>query len=54
MGYFLTAPSRIQQLPKKGMYKLIDNELYLDDDDTINLHWRNFQTDSTFYFERSK
>ena len=46
MGKFLTAPARTQQLPKKGMYKLIDNELYLDDDSSINLHWRNFQTDN--------
>jgi len=46
MGIFLTAPARTDQLPKKGMYKLTDNELYLDDDGSIYLAWRNFQTDN--------
>lgn len=46
MGKFLTTESRIGQLPKKGMYKLLDNELYKDDDGHIYLAWRGFQTDN--------
>lgn len=48
---FLTSAARIEQLPEPGMYKLIDNELYLDDDKTINLHWRNFVTDNYTYIK---
>lgn len=46
MGKFLTSPALTEQLPKKGMYKLELNELYKDDDGTINLHWRGFETDN--------
>lgn len=46
MGKFLTTASRIEQLPKKGMYKLLDNELYQDDDGSIYLAWREFETDN--------
>lgn len=53
MGRFLTAPSRIQQLPQKGLYSLLDNELYQDDDDSINIHWRNFQTDNFTWINSS-
>lgn len=46
MGKFLTTAARIEQLPKKGMYKLLDNELYKDDDGSIYLAWRGFETDN--------
>ena len=46
MGKFLTAAARIAQLPQKGMYKLIDNELFQDDDGNIYLAWRGFTTDN--------
>lgn len=46
MGKFLTAPARIEQLPKKGMYKVLDNELYKDDDGFIYLVPRGFETDN--------
>nr|DAJ74750.1 MAG TPA: hypothetical protein [Caudoviricetes sp.] len=46
MGKFLTSESRIGQLAQKGLYKLLDNELYKDDDGSIYLAWRNFQTDN--------
>lgn len=52
MGYFLTAPARTQQVPRKGMYKLIDNELYMDDNGSINLHWRNFWTDNFTWIKK--
>lgn len=46
MGKFLTDAARIEQIPKKGMYKVLDNELYQDDDGFIYLVWRGFQTDN--------
>ncbi len=46
MGKFLTTAARIEQLPQKGMYKLLDNELYKDDDGSIYLAWRGFETDN--------
>lgn len=46
MGKFLTSPARIEQLPQKGMYRVIDNELYRDDDGSIYLVWRGFETDN--------
>lgn len=45
MGKFLTTSSIKQQLPQKGLYKLLTNELYQDDDGSIYLAWRGFQTD---------
>lgn len=45
MGRFLTSASATKQLPEKGMYCLINNELYLDDDGSIYLAWRGFKTD---------
>ena len=45
-GSFLTGSAKIQQLDKKGMYRLCANELYKDEDGTIYLAWRNFQTDN--------
>lgn len=52
MGKFLTTASRTEQVPQKGVYKLIDNELYKDDDESINLHWRNFRTDNYTYIKK--
>lgn len=46
MGRFLTSSSETKQLAQKGQYKLIDNELYLDDNGYIYLAWRGFQTDN--------
>lgn len=46
MGRFLTSASRIEQLDKPRQYKLVDNELYLDDNGHIYLAWRGFQTDN--------
>lgn len=46
MARFLTSASRVEQLPEKGKYKLIDNELYMDDNETIYLAWRGFRTDN--------
>ena len=53
MGKFLTTASRIEQLPKKGMYKLLDNELYQDDDGSIYLVWRGFETDNFTWINSS-
>lgn len=54
MGKFLTAPARIEQLPERGMYKTLDNELYLDDEDEYPyLVWRNFQTDNFTWINSS-
>ena len=46
MGKFITTPTPILPLNKKGKYKLIANELYQDDDGSIYLAWRNFETDN--------
>lgn len=53
MGKFLTAAARIAQLPQKGMYKLIDNELFQDDDGNIYLAWRGFATDNFTWINSS-
>ena len=53
MGKFLTSPARVQQLPIKGMYKILDNELYKDDDGYIYLAWRNFNTDNFTWIDSS-
>lgn len=53
MGIFLTAPGETQQVPIKGMKKLVHNELYMDDDGSINLHWRNFWTDDFTWIKNS-
>lgn len=45
MGKFLTSHSRIEQLDIPEMWKLIDNQLYKDDDGTIYLCPRNYLTD---------
>lgn len=45
MGQFLTAHSRLEQLNTPGKWKLIDNQLYKDDDGTIYLCPRNYITD---------
>lgn len=46
MGKFLTTAALIEQLPEKGLYKIIDNELYKDDNESINYHPRGFETDN--------
>lgn len=53
MGKFLTSASRIIQLPQKGQYKLVDNELYKDDDNKIYIAWRGFQTDNFTWIKSS-
>ena len=45
MGTFLTAHSRLEQLNYNEKWKLIDNQLYKDDDGTIYLCPRNYITD---------
>lgn len=46
MGKFLTDKAITQQLDEKGMYKVLANELYKDDDGRIYLVWRGFETDN--------
>lgn len=45
MGKFLTGHSRLEQLDFHEMWKLLDNQLYKDDDGTIYLCPRNLLTD---------
>ena len=45
MGKFLTSYSRLQQTGYPEKWKLIDNQLYKDDDGTIYLCPRNYITD---------
>lgn len=45
MGKFLTSHSRIEQLDIPEMWKMLDNQLYKDDDGTIYLCPRNYLTD---------
>lgn len=45
MGKFLTAHSRLEQLYYPEKWKLIDNQLYKDDDGKIYLCPRNYITD---------
>lgn len=45
MGKFLTAHSRFEQLDVPEKWKLIDNQLYKDDDGQIYLCPRNYITD---------
>lgn len=45
MGTFLTAHSRLEQLNYNEKWKLIDNQLYKDDNGTIYLCPRNYITD---------
>ena len=53
MTKFITCASRTEQLPEKGMYKLLDNELYLDDDYLIYLAWRGYRTDNFTWIKNS-
>lgn len=46
MGKFLTSASRTEQIAEKGEYRLVDNELYEDDDKSIYIAWRGFKTDN--------
>ena len=53
MGKFLTDKAITQQLDKKGMYKVLANELYKDDDGNIYLVWRGFETDNFTWINSS-
>ena len=46
MGILLTDKVRIEQTSKKRIFKLLDNELYQDDDGYIYIVPRYFQTDN--------
>lgn len=46
MGKFLTSGAVAEQLPEKGMYELLINELFKDDDGSIYLAWRGLRTDN--------
>ena len=46
MGKFLTTGAITQQLNEKGMYKLLNNSLYKDDDGYIYLAWKGLRTDN--------
>lgn len=45
MGLFITGKSRIEQTDEDGYWKLVDNELYMDNDGKILLCPRRFWTD---------
>lgn len=45
MGYFLTDRSRIWQTQNEGKWKLVDNELYMNNNGVIQLCPRYFWTD---------
>lgn len=53
MGKFLTDKAITQQLDKKGMYRVLANELYKDDDNSIYLVWRGFETDNFTWINSS-
>ena len=53
MGKFLTSGAEIEQLPKRGLYKILGNELYQDDDGSIYLAWRGFKTDNFTWINSS-
>ena len=53
MGKFLTSAAAIEQLPKKGTYKLLNNELFQDNDGSIYLAWRGFKTDNFTWINSS-
>lgn len=46
MGKFLTDKAEIYQLDKPGLYRVLKNELYKDDDGSLYLCWRGFETDN--------
>lgn len=53
MGKFLTSPAKIEQTNKKGIYRVLDNELYKDDDGSIYLVWRGFKSDNFTWINSS-
>lgn len=53
MGKFLTTGAAIVQLPAKGMYKVLGNELFKDDNKEIFLVPRNFETDNFTWINSS-
>lgn len=46
MGKWITDNSRLQKSPKPNKWWLLDNELYQDDDGSIYLAPRNYETDN--------
>lgn len=46
MGKFLTGKARLQQIDRKRMWKLLDNELYKANDGKIYMAPRNMYTDN--------
>ena len=46
MCKFLTGKARIQQVERKGYWRLLDNEVYKDDNGDIHLTPRNMLTDN--------
>ena len=44
-GVFLTGKSRFEQTDIEGIWKTLDNQLYLDEDNTLYLVPRYFLTD---------
>lgn len=53
MGKFLTSASRTEQVGRRK-FKLLDNELYQDDDGSIYLVWRNYITDNFTWINQSE
>ena len=51
---FLTSAANIKQTPKRGKYKLCNNELFQDKDKTIYLAWRGFITDNFTWLKTNK
>lgn len=52
-GYFITPKSLIRQIKGKGMYKVEENEIFVDEDDAPYLCWRLFQTDNFTWINSS-
>ena len=41
-GYFITPKAAIRQLDEKGMYQVLENELYIDEDGVPYFCWHLF------------
>lgn len=52
-GYFITPKAAIRQLNAKGMYQVLENELYIDEDSIPYFCWRLFQTDNFTWINSS-
>ena len=46
MGKFLTGKARLQQIDRKGYWRLLDNEIYKDDNGDIHITPRNMLSDN--------